>query len=1658
MSQSALVLRALAILSFVVSLGPRGAAQLELRQGDRICLIGNAFAERMQHHGWFEARLQAAFPELELTVRNLGFSADELTVRQRTAGFGTQDEWLTRCEADVIIACYGFNESFSGEEGLPEFRSDLERFIEHTRAQRYNGESAPRLVLVEPIAFDQKDDSTRLGPGLNSPGLYGVQREMAEVAARCGVPLIAARAASKRLYSANPDQLTINGIHLTDRGNELLSRTLFEGITGVPAPEEDPARLEAIRTAVLEKNLYWFNRYRATDGYNVYGGRSSLAYENDQTNYEVLQQELVVLDAMTDRMDRVIHAIARGEEIPADLPPIPDQIPVPTNRPGPGPDGAYEFESGEGAIASMTLPEGMAVNLFADEQQFPELANPVQMAWDTRGRLWVAAWRTYPHWKPGEPMDDKLLILEDTDGDGRADVCKTFAGDLHNPTGFEFWNGGVIVANAPDLLFLKDTDGDDVADTRERILHGLSSADTHHAANSFVLGPDGALYFQEGTFHMSQVESIYGPVRNTNSCVWRFHPRTWRVERYIPYDFANPHGHVFDRWGQDFVTDGTGNVNYWALPFTGHLDAPQKHSGYFPFFRQRSRPAAATEIISGTHFPEENRGNYLIANVIGFQGIFQYELADDGSGFSAEEVTPLVQSTDPNFRPVDIEVGPDGAVYFLDWQNPLIGHMQHHLRDPSRDQSHGRVYRISCPDRPLQAVVSLPELSTPEVVARLKHESDRERYRARIELSGRDTDEVVAAARDFAAHVETTEPEFEHHLLEALWLQVQHDVLDHALLVRLLHADDPRARAAATRVLRNMRQKYGASDPLTRGERGKHRASEPLTMLEHLLADEALRVQLEAIVALSFFDDPRAAELALRFQGRFMVDRFQQYALKETLTALERTMREALRADATWARAAPDRKTFAQDDPAGLAYALSLLSDSELDQVLPSEQRYAEQLARCGHSSEEYLGFAQELGALRGQSPARALGGAIRRADHGDHGHTDHLLTELFKVIPLLPESDTDELAFLMQDLAKHAQRASTRRLATAAQIVATGSVDAAWQEASQSIDKLTDLVEAVPWLQDDELAAQLQPRVTALLNGPPQALRSTAPQVDRTVGRFVRVDLPDVVGTLTLAEVEVFSGGTNVAREGTATQSSEAWGGVASRGIDGITSGFWADGGQTHTVEDQPDTWWEVDLGAEHPIDAIALWNRLDNDGQFLSRLDHCLVRVLDAERRTTFEWQAGEMREARTRVELSSPSLRLRRAAARNLPALDAQHDASIRALLAHYDDDELRGAVVTGLASVPPFEWAEDARAAVAERLVRYFDSAPDAEFETVAGRASLSLADDLIDALPEAEALELYAARRGRGPQVVVIRPRPDTLLYDRDEFTVAAGRPVELVFSNVDIMPHNLVITSPGALVKVGTAAEAMASRDDAWDLGFVPELDEVLHATGLQQPGESFTLRFTAPAEVGDYPYVCTFPGHWIRMNGTMRVVAELDEPTALPIDGGVESETAAPTRAFVKNWMPADFDGMEGQLTRASAERGRAVFEAASCLSCHTVGDEGGKTGPTLVEVVGKYAPEDLLTQILEPSRVILEGYESEVFRTVDGEIIAGQPVEEDGENVYVRDDPYRDDTLILPLAEIEERRVSSVSTMPTGLLSTFTRAEIVDLVAYLRSLASAK
>jgi lysophospholipase L1-like esterase len=273
------------------------AARFAFRAGDRVCLLGNALAERMQHDCWLETRLQARFPELGLSFRNLGFAGDELTVQQRTEGFGTWDDWLARCEADVVFAFFGFNESFGGPQRLDAFRADLRDFVRQVLARRDAG-AAPRLVLFTPVAYELSRHAGLPDAAAQDARIRPYARAMLEVAREEGVPCIDLYDASLALYGQNDDlpggPLTRDGIQPTSAGNELLALVIDRALNDDPdAPLHplDAPHLLGLRSAVLEKNRVWCDCYRATDGYNVYGGRSSLAYVDGQTNLEVLQRE-----------------------------------------------------------------------------------------------------------------------------------------------------------------------------------------------------------------------------------------------------------------------------------------------------------------------------------------------------------------------------------------------------------------------------------------------------------------------------------------------------------------------------------------------------------------------------------------------------------------------------------------------------------------------------------------------------------------------------------------------------------------------------------------------------------------------------------------------------------------------------------------------------------------------------------------------------------------------------------------------------------------------------------------------------------------------------------------------------------------------------------------------------------------------------------------------------------------------------------------------------------------------------------------------------------------------------------------------------------------------------------------------------------------------
>ncbi len=870
------------------------AAELELEKGDHVCLVGNALCERMQHHNYWESLLHQRFPKLELTVRNLGFPGDEPFERIRSENFGEPDKHLAHSEASVVMYFFGFNESFAGEKGVANFAADMTKLVEETKAKDY-GKGAPRIVLVSPIAFENREDRNLPDGKEHNANLALYTEAIAEVAEETGVGFVDLFTPTKSLFDKSGEQFfTHNGSHLNDAGYAALAPILNDALFG----EGGPATVDpAVKAEVDDKSFHWWHRYRAVNGYSIYGSRGKAGSDGTYNNTDVMERERAILDQMAANRDARIWAVARGESVPAN---VDDSNTLPFINPKTNVGGADDPNAKRGKLGSLDylnaeqqqklfkVHDGFQIQLVASEEEFPELANPVALNFDNKGRLWVSTMASYPHWKPKTKMDDKVLIFEDHNKDGKADECKVFAGGLHQPTGFEIGNGGAYVAEQPDIIFLKDTDGDDVADFRHRKLFGFDSADSHHGIAAFEWGPGGNLYFQEGTFKFSQVESPYGLTRLSEAGIWYYHPKSEKFGVFSNFAFANPWGHVFDRWGQNFIGDASPGNSYWAAPISGRIDHPLKHPGgsqhgrvskisggdpkyRFPtFYPKRTRPLAGCAMISSRHFPPEMQGNFLVTNCIGDRMVLNHEVREEGSGFVGKEVDPIVSCDDGNFRPVDVQIAPDGSLYIVDWHNALIGHLQHNLREPNRDHSHGRIWRVTHKTRPLLEPAKIDGEPIPALLELLKVPEDRTRYRAKRELAARDSDDVVSAVKSWTDALDSSHEDYEHHLLESLWMHQTHHVINQPLLEKLLSAKDHRARAAATRVLSFWIDEVPNHEEL----------------LEKCLHDEHPRVRLEGVRAVSFLRGDDAIELALGVLEHD-VDDYLQYTLDETMRRLE---------------------------------------------------------------------------------------------------------------------------------------------------------------------------------------------------------------------------------------------------------------------------------------------------------------------------------------------------------------------------------------------------------------------------------------------------------------------------------------------------------------------------------------------------------------------------------------------------------------------------------------------------------------------------------------------------------------------------------------------------------------------------------------------------
>ena len=865
------------------------------QKGQRIVILGNTFAERLQYFNYFEPLLYKSFPDLNLTVRNLGWSADEVGLQPRPYNFGSLDEQLNLQRADVIFACFGLNEAFKGPDSLANFKHRLSGFLLHLKQQKYNTTSAPEIVLISPIAHES------LGGNLPDPKEHNANLKlytagMAEVAKQLEIPFIDLYEPSRDLESG-ADSITINGIHLNDKGYKAVSELMAKKLNFPFSSWKDEPDYRELKRAIDHKNQQFFYKFRAVNAEYINGSRKEPWVQpvggpiSFPTEFKLLDELVLGLDSIiwtgtknSSAMDqkKIQQLINNQQGIkPA---PIESTLPAPLTE-------------------QFVMQDGFKIELFASEKDFP-IEKPVSLNFDPQGRLWVSTLPSYLQYYPGTPPNDKIIILEDTNKDGKADKQTVFADSLYMPLGFELGNGGVYVSQPPNLMFLKDTDGDGKADSKEIILSGFGTEDVHHSVSALTWGQDGALYFHMGTFLHTQVETPYGPQRSAYGETWRYDPITMKLEPYISYPYANPWGNVFTKNGTHLIADTSTGMNYFAPPMTVATDYPLKHVEMKDMLTLNIKPkTCGMEIVSSSNFPDKYQGNALFNTFIGFQGVTNHSLKESGSGLIGHEEEPILQSKDSQFRPVDLQFGPDGALYLVDWFNIVINHGERALRDPNRDKTHGRIWRISYTGKKTLEPVDMTRLKLDQLLDQLKVYEDRTRYRARIQLTELPKEEVLSALPKWLEKLDASDKNYEQYQLEGLWMYQRLHQVNETLLNKLLKAKDANIRAAATRVL------YYWRDDL----------KNPQERLIQISKDPSQRVRLEAIVSLSHFKN-EASLMALLAASELPMDDYIEYALKESFKHLQ----------SVWMAKFKEDKNFLSNEPRKVKLLLQPLSSDKV--------------------------------------------------------------------------------------------------------------------------------------------------------------------------------------------------------------------------------------------------------------------------------------------------------------------------------------------------------------------------------------------------------------------------------------------------------------------------------------------------------------------------------------------------------------------------------------------------------------------------------------------------------------------------------------------------------------------------------------------------------
>ncbi len=796
-----------AALLFLFFFCIQARAELNFNEGDRILLYGNSFVERMQQNGFFEAALQLANPEKGIELRSLAWTGDELGYRLRPERYVNHlKKLLDRWSADHVILGFGLYESFAGLSGIEKFKADLNGYLDEIK--RRHPEAG--IILLSPIATEDLNHPHYPDPARRNGEIKSYLNVMSSIAKSRKIQFIDLFEFSKAQYASNGKSLTENGIHLNPYGHELIADQLSRNILGDQIYDGmDKKRIESVAWAVSRKAQYVSTVVRPVNTVLYFGVRGRA----NEYNAEIPRYHELI-----NKSDERIHAMARDRTLNFDSSPL-TLDPLFEREPA-------KLPSPEQMLKSFKVAEGYEVNLFASEKEFPELRNPEQIAFDSLGRLWVVTMPSFPGTIPGDVPQDKVIILEDTNRDGRADKSTVFADHLTVPDGLAFHEDGVIISHQPRLVFMKDSDGDGRADYQKEMLRGIDVTDAHHGG-MIAMSPLGHVMFCDGVFHRSQLETPYGITRGVDATTYRFDLRKGTVEREYQTLTPNPWKITWDRWGNLFQMYGDGFVqDSNAIPWT-------PFGVYHPFKRAISiayGKGSAACVISSPNFPEEYQQGMASAVLLRKCFVSISKHAAGGAYYKASDRLDVLSSPDPIFRPVDIAFGLDGAMYVSDFCTRIIGHAQNSMRDPRWDPYTGRVWRIVHKSKP--TVRDWPKIegaSVQQLLDLLKHSQNIVRDHARRKL--RSVDGIVSELDRWLGGELT-----DANVLEGLWVLHDQGQIRENHLKRLFSSPDQRIRAAATSLIRFQESNL----------------KDPVSLLKKMASDPHPRVRTEVIHTVSY--------------------------------------------------------------------------------------------------------------------------------------------------------------------------------------------------------------------------------------------------------------------------------------------------------------------------------------------------------------------------------------------------------------------------------------------------------------------------------------------------------------------------------------------------------------------------------------------------------------------------------------------------------------------------------------------------------------------------------------------------------------------------------------------------------------------------------------